>query len=62
MFKCSFCEAHTPHMVDKNIEAGWGIVDLYTQHTHIHMVHCPDHFHEFAEVLQREIATKKETT
>ena len=61
MIKCSFCEAQVPTVGDKEIKAGWGAVDLYTQDIRINMAHCPEHFDELVEVLQRQIATRKDT-
>lgn len=60
MIKCSFCDARAPSVCDKKIKDGWGLVTLYTQDIHMHMIHCPEHFDEFAEVLRRQLSSKKE--
>lgn len=51
MIKCSFCDAQTRHVGEKEVEGGWGKAVGTMYGVKVNLVHCPEHFDEFSQAL-----------
>lgn len=51
--KCSFCPASVFHIGEREIDAGWGKIEVKTGITELVLNHCPKHSKEFAEAIEK---------
>lgn len=50
-FKCSFCDTTTPHIGERQVEAGWGRAKGKMNGLKVDVIHCPKHTDKFLATL-----------